>query len=76
MLVVLCSMLQAFQQLITTYQQTYDEVLDLGQSLYQMSHPRAEPILYAQLQHLEGKWLALRNKVGMFVTRSQCHQHF
>ena len=62
---LLYSVLQAFQQLVTTYQQTYDDVLTLGQCLYQMSHPRAEPILYAQLQHLEGKWSALKTKVGM-----------
>ena len=56
------------EQDVHSYQPIYEQVLDLGQSLHQLSHPRAEPVLFGQLQQLEQKWKGIKGKMS---TRSE-----
>lgn len=49
---------------MTARQPELDKVLNDGQGLLQVAHPKAVPVLQSKLQQMEHKWVELRGHIG------------
>lgn len=57
---------------MATKQPDFDKVCSDGNSILQLAHPQAVPVLESKLQQLERKWLELRGKLGMYDNDTDC----